>query len=673
LGDIPEEPPSDASGQVMLPGAQRVYHNLPQPDYGTFIGRQEELAQVHRILQPYPNSRHAMVTIDGIGGIGKSALALEVAHRYLRDYDRLPEEKRFDAIVWTSAKSSVLTADGIAPRQQITRTLDDIYTAIAITLEREDITRARPEERDELVTKALTRQRTLLIVDNLETVDDERVNAFLRELPAPAKAIVTTRHRINVAYPVRLIGMPERDALDLITQEGNEKGVKLADAEAEKLYKRTGGVPLAVVWSIAQIGYGYGVDRVLERLGHPTGDIARFCFEGAVERIRGKPAHKLLMALALFVPDASREALGYVANLPKLDRDDGLVDLERLSLVNKSADRFEFLPLTKEFASAELTRHPDFETQASRRRADYFKDLCQTADSEYYWRYTSYAFQEEGDNILEAIEWSYQHGTADDVFPLTLAANEYLDTTGRWYKNMMLCRRALDLARSIQKPIAIARFATIQGWILKQWGEYQEAESRFLEALEQYRSIHNREGESIALHHLSSVYRKRGAFQEAQELNNQAWAIAEDLGLGDLTSLIQTESGKLARDMGDWGLAYDHFSQVRDWFQERAEETPRDEMLARSIWGHLAIVELHLGSPQKAKELCLKSLEYFTDRSTKGYFATLKYRLALAEEALEEYDLARRHAQEAVDWFDRLGMKPDLDESRDLVDRLEGN
>ena len=35
------------------------------------------------------------------------------------------------------------------------------------------------------MTKSLNQQCTLLIVDNLETVDDEQVNAFLRELPAP--------------------------------------------------------------------------------------------------------------------------------------------------------------------------------------------------------------------------------------------------------------------------------------------------------------------------------------------------------------------------------------------------------------------------------------------------------------------------------------------------------
>jgi len=186
----------------------------------------------------------------------------------------------------------------------------------------------------------------------------------LRELPAPTKAVVTTRHRIDVAYPVRLTGMPREDGLALIAQECAEKGVTLTVVEAERLYDRTGGVPLAIVWSVAQMGYGYGVEAVLHRLGEPMDDIARFCFEGALERIRGTDAHDLLMALSLFAVDASREALGYVAGLDNdvLGRDERLVTLERLSLVNKHRDRFWMLPLTKEYALSEV--------MASRERPD---------------------------------------------------------------------------------------------------------------------------------------------------------------------------------------------------------------------------------------------------------------------------------------------------------------
>src|SRR5215218_4640795 len=81
-------------------------HNLPQRDYEQFVGRQKELAEARRLLQPYPKSRAYVITIDGIGGIGKSALALEAAYTYRDQYASLPEAERFEAIVWVSAKRS---------------------------------------------------------------------------------------------------------------------------------------------------------------------------------------------------------------------------------------------------------------------------------------------------------------------------------------------------------------------------------------------------------------------------------------------------------------------------------------------------------------------------------------------------------------------------------------
>jgi tetratricopeptide (TPR) repeat protein len=379
------------------------------------------------------------------------------------------------------------------------------------------------------------------------------------------------------------------------------------------------------------------------------------------------------MALSLFATDANREALGAVTNLPERDRDEGLIELECLSLVNKRADRFSFLPLTKAFAVGELKRHSHFEEQAGRKWIDYLKSLYKETDSEYYWRYRTYVFRDEGESIIEAILWSYQRGTADDVFNLTLAACEYLEITGRWNKILTLGEKALDLAESVQNPIAVARLANRVGWTLGQRGEYRKAESKFLKALTHFQQIDSRGGESITLQLLSRVYRKRDMFDEAQKLCDQAWDIAVDLGVGDLKALIQTEYGKLARDAGDWESAWQHFAAVRDWFEERVEETPRDEPLARGTWGHLAIVAYRLGRPQEAKKLCLKSLKFFETHGTKGYMATLKYRLALAEEALGEYDSALKHAQEATDWFERLGMKPDLAEAHELLERLERN
>jgi hypothetical protein len=84
-------------GGSNIPAKPKVYHNLPQPDYARFVGRKAELKQIRQLLSP--KTRHFVVTIDGIGGVGKSALALEVAHTFLRHYDKLPEAERFAAII----------------------------------------------------------------------------------------------------------------------------------------------------------------------------------------------------------------------------------------------------------------------------------------------------------------------------------------------------------------------------------------------------------------------------------------------------------------------------------------------------------------------------------------------------------------------------------------------
>lgn len=667
-------PASDRPLQLDAPAKPRVFHNLPQPDYGRFIGREAEFQRVLRILRPYPHSQHALVTIDGIGGIGKSALALEIAHSYLRNFERMPADERFEAIIWTSAKQTVLTASGIVSRRQALRTLDDIYTTIAVALQREDITRAKPEEQAQIVIQALTRQRTLLIVDNLETVDDEAVMEFLRELPAPTKAIVTTRHRLDVAYPVRLAGLPWEDARKLIAEECQKKNVSLSDGEMRRLYDRTGGVPLAVVWSIAQMGMGYGVETVLARLGQPSSDIARFCFEGAALRLQGQPAHQLLMALSIFVPDGSREALSAITELSLLDRDDGLAELEKLSLVNRNQDRFSLLPLTKTFALAELQHHSDLAGTYWRRWIEYLKRLYLGGPvvlNEYYWRFGNYAFFSEGPNLLQAIQWCYELGTAEDVFALTLAAIDYLDSSGRWTEIDTLNQRALELARSIQDPTNIARFANNRAWLLEQRGELAAALEAGQESLAQYRLAGNREGEVVALQRVSGIYRKCDDLDQAQATCDLALKIALDLKDEDLRTLVDFQLGKLARAKGNWQEAWDRFSSVGAWFERQVEQSPRDEQLARSNWGHLAIVAYRLGRPQEAKDLCLRSLEFFEQHGTKGYLATLKYRLALAEEALGEVEAARLHVREAVDWFERLGMRPDYAEAKTLLDRLE--
>ncbi|MCA9978354.1 MAG: tetratricopeptide repeat protein, partial [Anaerolineales bacterium] len=512
---------------------------------------------------------------------------------------QLPHAEQFEAIIWVSAKRTTLTGEGISKRHQHISTLTDIYRAIAIALEREDLIRSQPETQAELIRQALIRQRTLLIIDNLETIDDVVVNSFIKELPIPTKAIITTRHRISMASPIRLVGMPWADAQRLIEHESAKKGVSLSTTEVNRLYKRTGGVPLAIVWSIAQMGFGYGIENVLTRLGNATNDVARFCFEGTVEQLRGHPAHQLLMACAIFTNDVSRKGLEQATHLPILDQEDGLVQLERLSLINKKGNRFSLMPLTRTFALAEMVNYHESEKQIRQNWLAYLAELCQEPIGEYFWRYRDHAFYEEGELVLESLDWAYDYGNIDVIFLLSRAAYDYLEVIGDWNSILTYVDRALTLAESISdRFVDRARFANTLGWVNYQQGNYDKAQRWYDIAFDNYKQAENKVGVAITWQHRSSIARKLKDFKKAKSLNDQAWQIATDLNDGDLQALIETNYGKLARDMGNWILAWEHFDNVRKYFEERVSESPRDEPLARSTWGHLAIVAVHLGQPE---------------------------------------------------------------------------
>jgi tetratricopeptide (TPR) repeat protein len=617
----------------------KICHNLPQPDYITFIGRDRELAQVHRILRPYPHSQEHLVTIDGVGGVGKSALALEVAYRYLRDCHCLSEEERFEAIVWTSAKAAVLTADGITPRPQVSRTLDEIYTAISIVLEREDITRARPEERDGLVTKALTRQRTLLIVDNLETADDERVNTFLRELPAPTKAIVTTRHRIDVAYPMRLTGMSWEETQALIILECEKKSVVLTKEEMHKLYERTGGVPLALVWSVAQVGYGYRADEVLSRLGNPLGDIARFCFEGTITRIRGKSAYEMLLALAVFATDASREALGYVAGFGEdvLSRDEGLVELEKLSLANKKDSRFSLLPLTKAYA---ISLCPD--EQALRlRQAEFYLDFCRryggtTENWESYSR-----IDQERQNLVDLLEWCLQNQQWQMLIDTQDMLTDYWQLRGYWSVQERWCQHALEACSQLTVDSLLntdtrrkkGSFHLALCWVRLGQDRFDEARVETSRAIEILQPIEDWHGIAIAYRRLGLTDKLNGEF---------------DLDRGHLDSAKQ------------------YFDQAKRHYETAIEiwhrlDNSREVSSILANMGHLLIAQ---GKYSEARDFLERALFIRRAIGDITRIGTTLRGLGRVDELEGKFESAAGHYMEALEMAERVGDNQSVGEAK---------
>ena len=85
-----------------------VTHNLPRRQHKKLIGRENELRDIQTFLSPH--HRVGVVCISGSGGVGKSALALEIAHGWHESSASLQPDERFEAIIWVTAKNVELFA-----------------------------------------------------------------------------------------------------------------------------------------------------------------------------------------------------------------------------------------------------------------------------------------------------------------------------------------------------------------------------------------------------------------------------------------------------------------------------------------------------------------------------------------------------------------------------------
>lgn len=633
----------------------RPYHNLPQPDYVRFIGRERELAWLRSRLSPA--DRTWILLLTGIGGVGKTALALRIAHEYLEKYSTLSPEERFDAIVWASAKEQVLTPTGVepgAPPGLVSHTLAEVYRAIAQALDRDAITRALPEAQDREVQKALTAQRTLLVIDNIDTMDDA-VRAFLRNLPPPTKAIVTSREWLNVADVLTVRGMAREDALALIEAEAEPRGLGLSREQKERLYERTAGLPLPIRLSVARLGSGETFEQVLRWLGDATGDLPRYCIGGQVElaRKRNPNAYRLLLACSLFDRDAgaSREALGEITDLSIADRDEGLTLLERLNLVNRvTDDRFWMLPMVQEYARARLEEE-EFGPVLVERWLGWALAFAQewAANLDIRIRHLPIVAAEYP-NLRRVLAWCEEHQHWGTFISLVENLWFYPYLTGLLNEARRILGVARDAAQLMGNESAVGQFLRRRGILLWEQGEKTKGVETLNEAVAITRRRQNLKELGLALERLSDYLTELGNPEEGWHLASEALAVGEmtaDLQIKAIAAyrLSMAESAR-----GNLEASQKWLDQGETWAKELGWER------AMAWFAYRRGANLVEASKYAEAELwLLKAIEMMTWEEPR-LIAYAKARLAQVYLGLGRREEARRMAQEALNLIDRMGL-----------------
>ena len=451
-------------------GETRPRTNLPAPVPGPLIGRHSELALIHELLRPYPASQYAIVALDGVGGVGKTALALSAAYACLEASDaEVDDSNYFDAIVWVSAKESVLTAGGLRNTLHRFRTCADICSRLAEVLNSGELRTASPELQVEIAFRLLREQRVLLVLDNLETVEDPDVYQFVTECPAPTKLLLTSRRRVDGARSIRLDGLAQEEAKELVFQRAADFSVSITQSEADAIGRATSGLPLAIEWTVGQLRAGRPLDAALERLASCDGEYASFAFKESLQiatDAHGPTAQTVLEALTLFPAPATRGALLSVAALEGQPErfDDVMATLVDLSLVTYSVHgRYEMLPLTREYivrldeVADRLTRHSERWIQWYRALALSTRDGAADLDPGILR-----LLAEEDLNMMSAIDVAQRVQDFESWVAMIRGMEFFWFGTGRWTE----FTRFLEAGRThAPQPIDRIHFTARLAWL----------------------------------------------------------------------------------------------------------------------------------------------------------------------------------------------------------------
>jgi predicted ATPase/DNA-binding winged helix-turn-helix (wHTH) protein len=424
---------------VVSPQELRVFEKTPAsniPAAATdLIGRSTAVQRLRDLVSAY-----RVVTLTGPGGIGKTALALEVASGLLGE---------FEGAAWLVELASLSDPD-LVP------------TTVASVL-RLRLSLGGAEISAETVARAVGGTNLLLILDNCEHVIDAAANlveAFVRTCPR-ITILATSREtlRIDAEYvyrvpPLEVPAVAEEEPGQIRGHSAVELFITRARAldsdlslPAETLpaigaiCRRLDGLPLAIEFAAARAAM-LGVQQVAtglhdrftlltrgRRTALPRHQTLRAALDWSYELLP-EAERLLLRRLAIFPAGFTLDAAAAVMTGTGLDPaavTDGVANLVAKSLImqdkSESGNRWYLLETNRAYAVEKLTEDREADT-AARHHATYFRDLfaplasgarSQLSDEDLTRQVR------EIDNVRAALDWAFS-AAGDAAIGVALAA-----------------------------------------------------------------------------------------------------------------------------------------------------------------------------------------------------------------------------------------------------------
>lgn len=582
-------------------------NNLPaQPT--ALIGREKELADITALLD---RKDVRLVTLKGLGGTGKTRLALEVG---LQLESRLPDS--FPDGVWLIELAAIVEPILVVP-------------AIAAIL---GVKEARGTRLIDTLKSHLKSKRLLLILDNLEQVIEAATDVSQLLSSGPGIQVLCTsrvplRIRGERAYAVRSLALPDltrrlsKEALaqyasvHLFTERAADVNgdFELTDDNASvvaEICVRLDGLPLAIELAATRVRLLSPqalLERLSQRLNVLTGGARDLperhqTMRGAIAwsyDLLDESEKKLFRRLAVFHGWCTLEAVEAVCNYDRecnsnprlaLISSDCVQSLLDKSLLQRreATDgklRLWMLETLHEFALEKLQESGEYET-LKREHALYFMRLGEEAEPELRGKQQTewlLRLELEHDNIRAVLRWSIESASGEAVelgIRILGATWRFWNIRGHFSEGRELLTEILAIEMALLYPTMRAhRAKALNGAGVLAWsqGDYVGAQALHEESLALRRELGDKLGVAHTLTNLGNVAWSQGDYAAAQALHEESLVLKRELGdkLGISYSLnnlgtvakeqsafvaaraLYVESLALRRELGDQlGIAY---------------------------------------------------------------------------------------------------------------------
>jgi tetratricopeptide (TPR) repeat protein len=662
-----------------------ILANLPRRPY--FVGREEEIKAVIQSLQP--NSRTFIIGIEGIGGVGKSTLAIEISHRCV-------ESDLFECVIWLSAKESVLTLHGIEPIIPEAKSLSDILITIGTSLGNPTIGNLSIQEQIRRAYNLLARQTTLLILDNFESLsrtEQRDILDFLRRSPITLKVIVTSRERVTEGQIIRLQGLSFEESNALLEWDAQQKNIQLTKEQHKYLVDLTGGLPLALLWVQGQIAVlGYSVTQVLDKLSLDADiPILQYCFNHSWNLLRHNNEKKILFILALQPEAVSRAALKEISGIDDDDNFDGAIsDLTQLTLIEHEHDKdyFSILPLTRRFIRTQFASERKFINQTEIKIVHYYvKLLSQKSDFKAWREYDELLL--DRNNILGAAQWCYKSiqkkqtrtgeltklnkGIAENLVQIGIQFGSVLWQRAFWYDRLTLAHAALNAANLLEDWEAVSTFARNISWIYFYQGDHLRALHWAEESLLATTKTEDKLLIAAAKRSLGTVEMRLGNFDRSESLLRDVLQTSEEFASDDYgiysKGFAQYGLGTLEYERGNIKKAGDWYQKALDTWRDPIRKDPvRHISYALNGLGFVALQEKRYEDAKHYFSEGIRSAEEFgrVDELARGQLGQASVYFETGADSKTALSLVNA----SIESFQHQGMQYEIRQSQELREKI---